>query len=428
MKVAKKEYKMSKLTLVSEKPMASTPMLSNDLLQKVRDRSQAVTRGSADASSRPTHPTVRRRSMLKKSEEASNSSSSNVEGKSGDIDNLRCSSHTQPLSSSDAATDQCLENLVQISRLIPAHRRRHSSVECDESGAVRFSSATIPSIHSSSPPPPSPPPRRRISFTSVDIAEHGRLLGDHPDVSSGAPITIGWKAQRRVSLDFEDYESCRERARRSREEMIIPNFERRQMMKHWGYSNKEIDEASRVARDTKKKRAETIKRADTLKGSIADAIGEMTKSIRKMLPSLKASRSKNKSANAKGDRKMKGSGVNRVGRLRNTGVWSDKEGADSNNSIRDSDELDSSHRVSRKEYLDLLDDDASTSSLECDFTKRSEDVDTTFADTPATKATNTTSKFDGLDKDEPSSLKPPNRRASGNLTDPEHKSIVPASA
>ena len=400
--------------------MASKPMLSNDLLQKVRDRSQDVR--PQDDTSRRTHSTVHRRSILKKPEEASNSSSSSFEEKGGD--NLRCSSHTQPLSSSDAATDQLSENLVQISRLIPAHRRRHSSAECDESGGVRLSSAAISSINPSSPPPP--PPRRRVSFTSVDVAEHGRLLGDHPDVSSGAPITIGWKAQRRVSLDFEDYESCREANRRSREEMIIPNFERRQMLKHWGYSNKEIDEASRVVRETKKKRADTIKRADTLMGSITDAIGEMAKGMRKVLPSLKASRSMNKSAHAKGDRKMKGSGVNR---LRSTGVWSDKEGAASNNSIHDSDELDSSHRVSRKEYLDLLDDDASTSSIECDFTKRSEDVDTTYTDKrkPATKPL-AISKSDGLGKEDPFSLKPTTKRTNSNCTDPEQKSIVPASA
>lgn len=415
---------MSKPRMSREKPVASTPpMLSNDLLQKVRDRSKAVRpKEAADASTtRPTSPSARRRTILKKSEEASTGSFEEEGG-----DNLRCSSHTQPLSSSDAATDQLSDNLVQISRLIPAHRRRHSSAECDEAGTVRLSSAAISSINPSSLLPP--PPRRRVSFASVEIAEHARLLGDHPDVSSGAPITIDWKAQRRVSLDFEDYESCRETNRRSREEMIIPNFERRQMLKHWGYSNKEIDEASRAARDTKKKRAETIKRADTLKGSVADAVEEMTKSMRKMLPSLKASRSKNKSAHSKGYRKMKGSGANRVGRLRSTEVWSDKEEPASNNSIHGSDELDSSHRISRKEYLDMLDHDASSSSIECDFTKRSEDADETCAGMP-TKNVFTILKSDGLGKDDPISSKSPNRRtSSGNLTDPEQKSIVSASA
>jgi len=50
---------------------------------------------------------------------------------------------------------------------------------------------------------------RSISFSHVDIREYCREVGDNPTVSCGCPMALGWKYNKRGTLDIDSYEADR---------------------------------------------------------------------------------------------------------------------------------------------------------------------------------------------------------------------------
>lgn len=117
--------------------------------------------------------------------------------------------------------------------------------------------------HSPSPPPlpsrsamktatnrPTPlrhRPRPRISFGMVYIVRFLPQLGDHPSVSSGAPIALGEPIPPHVSdvqdnvFDLDLYEETRpSHQRRSFQQLRISAEERTRILLNMGYSKREI--------------------------------------------------------------------------------------------------------------------------------------------------------------------------------------------
>ena len=48
--------------------------------------------------------------------------------------------------------------------------------------------------------------KKNVSFSTVNIREYERTLGNHPDVAGGPPITFDWDYQEAGSLPVEQYE------------------------------------------------------------------------------------------------------------------------------------------------------------------------------------------------------------------------------
>jgi len=79
--------------------------------------------------------------------------------------------------------------------------------------------STLPSTVVPASPPDEKPPcsitptGRRVSFSHVKIREYCRVPGDNPSVSCGAPLSIGWKYNKRGTIDIDSYEAdkaCKE--------------------------------------------------------------------------------------------------------------------------------------------------------------------------------------------------------------------------
>mmetsp|Transcript_18495 Transcript_18495/g.40027 ORF Transcript_18495/g.40027 Transcript_18495/m.40027 type:complete len:368 (+) Transcript_18495:172-1275(+) len=49
----------------------------------------------------------------------------------------------------------------------------------------------------------------RVSFSHVQLREYCRQVGDNPCVSSGCPLAIGWKFNKRGKMDIDSYEADR---------------------------------------------------------------------------------------------------------------------------------------------------------------------------------------------------------------------------
>jgi hypothetical protein len=102
------------------------------------------------------------------------------------------------------------------------------------------------------------PISRSVSFNKIDIAEHVYQLGDNPSVMSGAPITISWEPQERITLDVDEYEDLRS-SNRSREEMRLPSSYREQLAKESGASRSEVKQAIEQARRISDSRRRSVR-------------------------------------------------------------------------------------------------------------------------------------------------------------------------
>jgi len=64
--------------------------------------------------------------------------------------------------------------------------------------------------------------RKGVFFAFVQIREHHRILGDHPSVSSGPPISMSWEVESDEIFSVDMYESYRNHYRRSKHEFLVP--------------------------------------------------------------------------------------------------------------------------------------------------------------------------------------------------------------
>ena len=67
-----------------------------------------------------------------------------------------------------------------------------------------------------------------VFFAFVQIREYQRILGDHPCVSSGPPISLGWEVETDELFSLDMYEQ--RRYRRSRNDLIVPVHVRVRLM------------------------------------------------------------------------------------------------------------------------------------------------------------------------------------------------------
>lgn len=112
----------------------------------------------------------------------------------------------------------------------------------------------------------SPPPlKKSVTFDSVSVREYDIILGDHPCVSRGAPISIGWNYFSTRSMDLDEYEVERfsKRSmffkRKDNRHMVVSHFQRRTILRLIGYSDEDIDNAASEAKRAKVKRKSSLR-------------------------------------------------------------------------------------------------------------------------------------------------------------------------
>jgi hypothetical protein len=96
-------------------------------------------------------------------------------------------------------------------------------------------------------------PKHEVAWTTIEIHIHGVMLGDHPSVSSGPPITIEWDAFKSVKLTIVEYEESKP-SHRSSGALLIPKAVREDWLRNQGYSRRELEMAIRSIHENKKGR------------------------------------------------------------------------------------------------------------------------------------------------------------------------------
>lgn len=110
---------------------------------------------------------------------------------------------------------------------------------------------------------------RSVSFSTVEVRQYERVLGDNPSCSSGPPISIGWNYDEAKTVvttvdDHDDSLSISLNGEESigkieaRMKMVVQRHEREDMLENLGYSRSEIASAIRENVQTKKKRRQTV--------------------------------------------------------------------------------------------------------------------------------------------------------------------------
>lgn len=96
-------------------------------------------------------------------------------------------------------------------------------------------------------------PKKSVLFHQVSIREYPRILGDHPDVGLGPPISIDFDYHQLATEDIDAYESSRGQ-RKSSTQMRLHPTTRHRMMLAAGSSKEEIKAATKEAVKVQKQR------------------------------------------------------------------------------------------------------------------------------------------------------------------------------
>lgn len=106
----------------------------------------------------------------------------------------------------------------------------------------------------------SPPalPERHVVFHNVEIREYERVVSDHPAVTSGPAVGIGWSYEKYPTLQFDDYENNHP-PRRKAEQLKMPSEARYAVLKeHCGETKKSLQKTTRDIEIAKRQRRNTV--------------------------------------------------------------------------------------------------------------------------------------------------------------------------
>ena len=70
----------------------------------------------------------------------------------------------------------------------------------------------------------------KVQFGTVEIRDYKRILGDHPCVSIGPPLSIDWDYEENEPQDVDDYEFDRVLSRKSQQEMYLNYYARKHIL------------------------------------------------------------------------------------------------------------------------------------------------------------------------------------------------------
>ncbi|KAL3917326.1 MAG: hypothetical protein SGILL_004763 [Bacillariaceae sp.] len=95
-----------------------------------------------------------------------------------------------------------------------------------------------------------------VSFGDVQVREYERIVGDHPDVKVGVPLSISWAFVQKEPMSLEQYEDLPKR----RGNLRMTSITRKNILHNvFGIPEEEIRQAEVENRKINKKREQTSK-------------------------------------------------------------------------------------------------------------------------------------------------------------------------
>ena len=97
-----------------------------------------------------------------------------------------------------------------------------------------------------------------VSFGIVKIREYNRTVGDHPDVTRGAPMTLDWEYWEHSDIDLSQYEQVRQ-GERTKYLRMTSSSRNELLLKEFHVTPEEWEAAAELAKKTRQQRAESAK-------------------------------------------------------------------------------------------------------------------------------------------------------------------------
>jgi hypothetical protein len=97
-----------------------------------------------------------------------------------------------------------------------------------------------------------------VRWGDVLVREYSRIPGDHPDVTDGPPISIGWEFNQRSPIQVDHYEDIRGPVRRDSLSTMTSSQRYYLLHKVFQVNDKDIKAAEKKARKIRHRREETM--------------------------------------------------------------------------------------------------------------------------------------------------------------------------
>ena len=85
--------------------------------------------------------------------------------------------------------------------------------------------------------------KKSVRFSDITVREYPMILGDHPCVSCGPPITIDWQYSSEECLSIDEYVETNSFAPRERWQLLMPAFFRADLVSNSGCPYSELIKA-----------------------------------------------------------------------------------------------------------------------------------------------------------------------------------------
>jgi hypothetical protein len=109
--------------------------------------------------------------------------------------------------------------------------------------------------------------RKRVSFSRVEAREYPIIVGDHPSVQKGPPLTVSWEHVSSIDIDIDAYESRRDSSyRRQQSEMRLDIKRRQKLLQDLGFTMMDMRKGTKAAakRRNQRKQSNAHIHADSL--------------------------------------------------------------------------------------------------------------------------------------------------------------------
>jgi len=109
----------------------------------------------------------------------------------------------------------------------------------------------------------------KVQFGTVEIRDYKRILGDHPCVSIGPPLSIDWDYEENEPRDVDEYEFDRVLSRKSQQEMYLNYYARKHLLGQ-DYTEKDFKQVKKEINLIKKHReiSKSLGRVETALESV----------------------------------------------------------------------------------------------------------------------------------------------------------------
>jgi hypothetical protein len=146
----------------------------------------------------------------------------------------------------DCSVSSDVSNLTEYTRGMPANQTRHG-IELAQLNSLTASSNALEE----------PKRANSVTFGQVHMRMYKRCISDNPSCTDGPGVGIDWKYKSVQAVPVDAFEWQSKRQRRS-SELVLSRRERENMLRDWGYGDKDIAAAVREIKRVKHHRHQTV--------------------------------------------------------------------------------------------------------------------------------------------------------------------------